>query len=904
MKSAKRIPLLAAVLAVALAVGLGCSAGDDDDLILPETGGFRINATIPHYNQYDVPLASRVVVNFSEFPDPETLGGRVHLQRLDAEGAPDADVEYTMEQVGDSLKLTPAKLLEIRTRYRITIDAGVTALLSRSVIADEWISEFETSIRRPQAAERLSVVRTLPADDELCPDFQTFRVYFNEPVNRKTAWYGSAVRFVDVASEELVPGNLFARGNQIVFDPDADLTPGRTYRLIVTQNLRDDNGQALAEDFAVDYVPVDTGDLVDVAMDQCPTVVEGSGFCEAVPSSEIGPNAFTGLQNNTLFADSVLLGPTNIETGGRLWSEFADAKMFPNETPFVLRKGQVITARDIDSKVGGEIPSGVNSGTFYITLMTDAVGYLAGSEFVHGRSGLPATVLIKMDAAIGTEDPSATSVLGQPIFGVTLVGQASVYGAAGMPDYEAMQIEVAGFAETLLVNERAASTMSMLLVPPPTKPEKVDTSVPLDVLTVSPTAFARRVNAADEVIVVFSTPVDPDTVRANIRLTGPYGQVDVDYDVYNPKVVMTPTRALDPETKYYIEVDAGLTDLLGKPIVASRRYDFETNTRQTSTIDPPLYAGSFPGRADGITMPAHFTTDTFFTQLMDPASFVYGETIGLYDDTSGGTLIPATPINFGLFVHVVPDRYLVAGHQYRWVITSLVTNIDGLMLDTDEDRVPGGPDIVIPFTATEETDEIETMLYTYEYADTDVNGFIEGPEYETSSNRIDVDSILIGDPIFEFGYMPITVGRIFTDETDQPRVPIAIEPGSIIWATSTGVSIGGKEPEPGLLEMGRVRIEQLPGSTSDLVPAADGLTAVDVDAGLDFQVENQFMNDLLVHESSLVVLSTLRFTEDGRMLVIVRGPTAFAMRIPILGEISMDADVSMDVMTIPSRRDY
>ena len=893
-----RAILSIALLFLALAWS-GCEATKTPQPELPADRTFQVTGTIPFLNQFDVVLSSKIIATFSADVDADSIADKIALTKLD-NGAPTGDIAVTATVVGPSIVLKPSWLLDPLSQYQLTILAGISSSggSPRTSTADRVVT-FETGVRRPDSAHGLSVIHVLPGADDITWDVQTFRVYFNEPISRPSLAYGASVRFEDADTGDLLPGNLFGRGNQIVFDPSDDLTPGTTYHLVVTTALKDANGQSLAEDFVAEFVPQSSGPRTNVYMDNCPSAVPDRGFCSAIPAGDLPANRFTGLGNNTMLADSLLLGASNIPVGGSLLSEFGDTTAHPNRTPFVLRKGQQIVGASLVSMLGGEIPSGVESGPIYTTLLTDAVGEMLGSEYVHGVPGLPPVVKLTMDAAMVTEDPTSDAVMGQPLLGATVVGQASVGPEPGDPTYEAMQIEIAGFTEIELVGETIPVTLSLLQIPPPTVPEPTSDTVPPTIMSVSPANGADRAAADDEAIVVFSEPFNPNTVPGRFHVTGPAGEVTGSIDLYPPKIAFRPDSPWDPLSTYTIQVDGAIEDLSGNALGTTQSFVFTTSSTQTSASAAPLIASTYPGQYDGATMPKNFLPSCYFTQLIDPGSMVYGETYGLYE--GGGRLVPGTPLLSPRWVQFVPDAELKGGMEYQWIFTEAILNSDGVALDTDYDGTAGGTDFVVVFTGSDDSEAVQSMLYTYPIADTDSNGFLDGRETGTSTNffAMSFPPFTI-PPAYAIGYQPIVISRLTHDPDGSPRVPISVEETMRIFGTNTTLSLGSGDADAGLLDSGRLTIKSIAMGAADLVPAADGLTAVDTRLANHLTAASSLMNAVLEQDVALDILGKLRFGSDGRMVVTIQGSTT----LTLAGIITLPTTVDLTTVTVPPARAF
>lgn len=907
MKRNRQHPLTVVLLCLLCWLATGC--GDErTDLEAPAAEkAMIVTATIPHDGQYSVTLTSKIVIYFSQAIDPNSLGDKIVVR--DGHFLP---VDVTTEVYGQSLIITAASHWQERMEYLVTLAPGIRSHLGYELEQEKEFT-FETAVRYPKAAERLEVVRVDPGPEDACWDFHTFRLFFNEPVARTSLDYGTAIRMTDKETGELVEGNLFARGGQVVFDPDEDLTPGREYLLTVATTLLDYNGQGLAEPYEITYVPKSTGKRTLLAMDHCPTAVDGEWFCTPLADDESFPrSSLIDYPTNSVYTKSVFLGGSTMLIGGRLWQEFAESSVAPDRIPFVVRKGQKIIGNPLQYMVGGVIPSGIHTGEITITLLADAIGEMSGSEFVHGEEGLPATIRLTLDTAMGFESTTANSLMPQPLLGTVLVGQASVGMADAETGYEAMQIEMTGFAELNLGNEFFPASMSLKMIPPPTLPTATggDTEPPL-VRSVAPVDFeVEGENIAEHVdrrfleepiVVYFNEPVDPSSIAERIYLLGPEGRVAGTYDNYAPKVWFLPETPLLPDSDYQVVVEAGITDIAGNALATTSRYNFHTGPYQSSPVEPPVVAASVPGPIADNTMACNFFPEFYFTQMIDPETLVNGVTFGLYD-TEEREMVPGTLYFYPLFFDFVMDEELTEGRKYVWFITEQVANYDGVALDTDMDGVPGGRTLAISFTATAFSPFSQTAFTTYPYADADVNGFLEAGETVTLTNYMEMDSSMIEEPAYVMGYFPVNVHELTYGTESEPQLEVDIEPGN--WQFGTNLSVSLFKAETGLFDMGRMTIQIMAPSSTDIFQGEDGLMASYVDAHMNFNVENSLLNSFLVHDMFLQMPSVMRYSKDGRMVSVIEGNTVSGMAIPILGVMEIPVYVNMTSCTVPTNRGY
>lgn len=909
MKKYRQTMIRTAALALLLALfALGCGDEFEPLSTASEQAPLQVTMTIPHHEQYNVTMSSKVVVHFNEPIDINTLNSRVKV--LDRGGyMPEANISV----YGNSIIVEPIKHWDERTEYTVHILPGVGSFNGHELTAEKTFT-FSTGMRMPKAAEQLSVERIEPLPGEPCWDFMTFRMFFNEPIDRDTLEFGKSIRFVDLDTGEAHPGNVFGRSNQVVFDPDEDLTPGHTYRLTIDKQLRDYHNQALAEDYVVDFVAQSTGKRTVLAMDHCPSVLDGESFCASLPDNDQFPmSTYIPRQLNSMFSQSVFLGGTNTKAGGRLWSEFAESIVAPDNIPFVVRKGQKLTGKSLQFLVGGVIESSIFTGEITVTLLADAIGTMSGSEYVHGEAGLPATMRITLDSAMSFENETSNSLMPQPILGTVLVGQATVKPVDGMPEYEAMHIELAGFAEINLGPEFFPVDMSLQMIPPPTMPAaQAQDTTPPTIKSVSPVdmivepedirEYLPTRMAGDRVVLYFSEPIDPDTIRDHIYLEGPDGRVAGKYDNFDPKIWFTPDEPLDPNTTYRIVALAGIKDIAGNETTQTRTWSFTTMPYQSSAVNPPMVAASVPARGDGHKMARNFFPEFYFTQIVDEETLVYGDTYGLYDLTLGGRLVPGTRKHYSVFFDFVPDEELIIGHLYRWVINDGVTNLDGLALDTDYDREPGGPPIVIDFEASEYSNFNETMFVSYAYADADVNGYLENDEVTTPANFMIMDSPMIKDPVYVMGFFPVNVHELSYYEDGEPHMEVNVVANTLQFGTSVSVSLFGDDK--GMMDMGQFRILIRDSSTTDIYQAPEKLLGNQVDVAMTLHVENSILDSFLVHDMRMKIPSLLRYSRDGRMMTVIDGQTMAGMVIPVLGVVDIPVRVLMVASTVPNTRAF
>ena len=122
----------------------------------------------------------------------------------------------------------------------------------------------------------------------------------------------------------------------------------------------------------------------------------------------------------------------------------------------------------------------------------------------------------------------------------------------------------------------------------------------------------------------------------------------------------------------------------------------------------------------------------------------------------------------------------------------------------------------------------------------------------------------------------------------------------MVFGTSTGI-IGLDEIG---LEMGRVRLEFGPGVVGDGIQGDDGLIDLIIEFPISISTDNPLFDWLLVDDILVDLPGKMRFTDDGRMLILVWGSDAFFIRIPFLVDIPLPAVLSMHMLSPPAHRPW
>ncbi|MCZ7585388.1 MAG: hypothetical protein M5R36_19760 [Deltaproteobacteria bacterium] len=161
-----------------------------------------------------------------------------------------------------------------------------------------------------------------------------------------------------------------------------------------------------------------------------------------------------------MVVNSTLLGRTEMIISGQLTVELGNTAFDSDYIPIVIRKGQTLYGAPLEALLGGEIPTGLETGTIVVSVLTDAYGYLESSERLFGIDGSQVSLSFLLDVAVTTTEAKANAQMGQLILGIPLDGTARVL------DGGVLFMEAAGFASMNVLGEAMGVTISLSMQPP------------------------------------------------------------------------------------------------------------------------------------------------------------------------------------------------------------------------------------------------------------------------------------------------------------------------------------------------------------------------------------------------------------------------------------------------------
>jgi hypothetical protein len=892
MRPGKVSALLIMFALVCILIYSGCD--NDIQYENPTTlAGFKLASTNPLANTVNFPRTGKVIFHFNRPIDPASVKTAVEFVLLNADGTT-SDVPKTVSAMGNNVYVRPKTFLTPDSEFQVTILPTVECILGRNPELDSAgrTITFSTGPLRAQALQRPQIAHFAPSIAEgFVPDATTLRVYFTEPIDESTVNYGSTVKLLK-NQDELVRAMAFASGNQLVVDPESDLDPEATYTLSIN-SIYDRNGQSIPTPYSEDFQVTSTLPKSSLSVILCPTMGENStSECPPVADpAALPPSNFSGDPINTMAIDSTLQGKEFIYVSGKLIAEIGSPAISEDFIPVTIRKGQKIFGSSIDINLGGQISTGYETGDIVITVLTDTNGFLAGSAFANAVEGEHVALNLTMDAVVNTkgDDPAVNALMSQMILGVQLIGSVTVVDGK-------MLMEVTGFTEMNLMGEVIPTTMSMLMVSmDKTETEIVPDETPPTLRSTTPLKSASLVRLAERIVVTYDEPIAPESVYENFFVDTESGTpIAGKIKVLGAKIIFEPESPLAPNTDHRINLGAGISDIVGNAVGYQYVGEFRTGPEESSDdeTNPPLLTSVHPGFYDDLTIPAHFPVVVAFNQLIDPESVLLGETFHVLDESDGMAPVPGTLYFRGAWFVFEPNHLWQRNHQYRVVITDQITNTNGLALDVDQNRTPGGTpeysENEITFTAGIENRYVFLNLGLEPTIDADGSGYVDGNEVGGEENTMKIYFFVFDDPCYVAGRMFAWVKGLAYDDKGMPFLDIDINDGTLLTTTSTEVQLFSPDESKGVLSLfqplGRGTIDVIQTGNADVTQKATGQAVMNIEMDVLFNMENQTMNEIVDNELTLTPKGVLSFSSDGRMLAAITGSVYVKgnVHVPIL----------------------
>lgn len=796
----KKNKIALALTALATAALVGCG-GDSADVSFdtPTFNPRNLHYTYPLDNQQQVAPSTIIALQFSHEVTADA-------SNFSMTGPDDEAVPFTLESVADGrgVVLTPDDALKPASEYKVVMN-GVTVLGETTTFKDGTLNfttraALEGPVETQKTASTFEVESLFP-DDQMFEsmDFTTFRVRTSHPIDPTTAVYGDTVSLTK--DGELVDALLLVGRNAISVDPKEDMTPGATYELSVN-GVESVFGEAIAA-FTHSTVPQDTTSPTTgeraVLVTNAPPADDSLGCKdEGVRLSEL-----TGQPINCVPVNSTLLQDKTVsKQQGDVYAELAFTPNFPEVTPLRVKKGGILIGDSLDVLIGGEVPVGFDSGEVTVQIISDATGYLFPNPNAESDQA-PKNLRLFMDVAFSTKDARANGAFTQNLLHLELVGSGLIED--GQLNTDAITI----VEPRVLGVDNAYGVLSFRMESyqdqenAPLKP--FDTESPfvpvLDgdngpELSWQPGNVADRMEPGDPIIIHFNEVLEKDSIVAGESLMLTKGGVAEPFSwrLNGSALIITPDVPVEYGVEYVITTTPEITDLEGNPLQmldtleGDNSLDFALPEYVVNDPDDvrrgPFAATVYPGfpcaSSDAtqaeidagtqgacisssaesaqvemdelpiVDLPGNRSIRVRFSQNMDPATIILGDTFlvqkdegGSWGDVDGELALDPRTLTF------TPEHAWEDGALYRYVLTSNgggtgcagMCSVDGLPLQTalllGAGQKEGGPDMEILFHGAPAATTVFQELDNLPSADVNNNFQIDTGEPVVSGDVID-----------------------------------------------------------------------------------------------------------------------------------------------------------------------
>lgn len=627
---------------------MACSEVDDDQSVdfSPWEKTYLIYS-YPFDGQNNVSVKTNVSLMFTH--DIEDVYLASHVQLFDKHGNSVPGIAEVQSGSDKSILFTPDQELLAGETYSLSYSGVISEL--GEVQYDKNISFSTLGVskdldvgggRDGNEADPLwfHVTQEFPSADLPFMDFSVIHLTMSHTVDAATVKLDQGFKFIEEGQTQSVPGKLMVKDRYIIFDPKNDLTPGKTYTLSLASTVKSQSGLLLdAPNYqAKTYTPLDSHPRT--------TMVQK---IEGVADSNISP--LSALPRNSVPVNSTLMGNVISYADSNYYTELAFIPNFPDASPFVIRKGAVIKGSSMPVAIGGQVSAGYTTEEIYLTLITDATGYLINNKNSQDKSA-PKQVQIVMDVAMTAQNVKANGGLSQDVLHINLFGIART-------ENDVLVVDTVGEINPMLLGvEKANGMVSFFLeayADQNNAPLKAADETPPELQSWLPDGIIDRVDPADAILLIFTEPLSPENLQEQITLVRNGNEiVDVTVTHDGSSVIVKPQQPLKYNSDYQVYVGGAVRDMAKNPIAAPMTLSFSTLNYDTNNLAAPLVGSIYPGyncrlvngdlvngmagRCEGglvtddqfsiFSIPENRHVQITFNQLMDTDTFTLGQECG------------------------------------------------------------------------------------------------------------------------------------------------------------------------------------------------------------------------------------------------------------------------------------
>lgn len=675
----------------------------------------------PFNGQQNVSVKTSVSLMFTHIINDAYMNS--HFVVLDKNGQ-EVSGTVTLQNGNDSgLIFTPDQALLAGETYTVkytgvTSEVGEVAEARDILFSTVGVSQDASSA--PDGSNQadpytFQVIREFPTTELPFMDFSVVHLTFNQVVDASTVSLDSGFSFIESGQTQSVAGKLMVKDTYIIFDPEEDLKPGTEYTLSLKDTITSRSGISLVagEYTSKSYVPNDS---------QPRSVLVQKIFGEP----EVNVSPLSGIDRNTVPVNSTLMGNVISYADADYHTELAFIPNYPEAVPFVIRRGAVVKGSKMPVDIGGKVPAGFDTGEIYLTLITDATGYMIANTNTDDPNA-PKQVRMVLDVSMSAQDPRANGGLSQDVLHIDLFG-------IGMTENGVLVVDTLGEINPVLLGvEKANGLVSFFLeayADQNNAPAMVIDDVPPELQTWLPGGIIDRVDPADPLLLIFTEPLQPENLSQEVTLTkvgvnNESVEVVITHD--GTTVIIKPLQPLSFDSEYFISVGSQVKDMADNPVLTAFTKSFNTLSFSMSNLAAPLVGSIHPGyscKLTGMDLANNIagrceggkgTDDVFnifkhpanrpiyinFNQLMDTTTFklgvVCGDDVNGTQDQKGSVRVEEMDVETGLCIKPVDGSIHYDGSRISFEPTLPWKDdkIYQIVLNTKASSICDGSDYVL-----------------------------------------------------------------------------------------------------------------------------------------------------------------------------------------------------------------
>lgn len=758
------------MLRAALLASFVCACGDPVEPLATARSG--VVFTFPIDGQVDVPTGSRIVVTFSDPVAKSAIGSCTASSGAFCVVGPNGVVEAMPVVSDDGTTVSLQGDLDPGVTYQVFTRAELAPIAENLPPTGPLLS-FTTRTERPRAAvPKLVAINggdptMIGASFRAMFESTTLRLLFSEPLDPRSVRLAAGAFELLNSAGSAVPAMIVTDGIHVSIDPKQDLTAGSQYILRLGNQIFDLGGQALTP-VTVNFTPTRS--------------LGGAPILHALKTRQEGDpgpaKSLSGAPVNVISVDKPLIGHNESKfMAATLIGEIGDPKALDGPIAFTIRKGQRLTASGMQIKLGGQIPSGLETGDVMIELLTDASGTLYRNPYQDPgqrpeNARAPVYVDLSMDVAMFAKDKTGNAALTQTILGMQATGTAiATEGVLAIETVSSMELGLLG------VTKASSNLVLSLYTSGPGETPAADTTAPM--LADSAPGQSEEASVDGGIELIFDEPIDLERARAGgIKLEDTVtGAIATIIESHGSAVVVRPLQPL-AYSRVYRVVMSDVADMSGNKATIPN-LSFTTSVLQNTDVPGTIAAikpgapcaltggtATSPGRCAGgddaddmyraFTLGADEPIDVGFSVPVRRSSVTRGAACNQGSvrveevDMAGActAVVPGTLLTRDRFIRFIPDVPWTVGKRYKLTLVSggntgcdagelcgpnNAMNFDPL--NGTESGDAGGGNVTVIFTGTAASGGTYMYASAAPFSDVNGSGFMDSSEQTHDENR-------------------------------------------------------------------------------------------------------------------------------------------------------------------------